>query len=140
MSDSVRPYRWQPTRLPRPWDSPGKNTGVGCHFLLQCMKVRSESEGALPQSKLPVLHAWDVDCHLGSSSSPCPGICLSLVLSSMCLRFLAFLFLGVYICFAEVILRNSPENVNCWSCEYLNLFLFYSHTSLDIYLWIVNTF
>ena len=38
--------RWQPTRLPRPWDSPGKNTGVGCHFLLQCMKVKSESEVA----------------------------------------------------------------------------------------------
>ena len=44
MSGSVRPHRWQPTRLPRPWDSPGKNTGVGCHFLLQCMKVKSESE------------------------------------------------------------------------------------------------
>ena len=44
MSDSVRPQRWQPTRLPHPWDSPGKNTGVGCHFLLQCMKVESESE------------------------------------------------------------------------------------------------
>ena len=43
-SDSVRPHRWQPTRLPHPWDSPGKNTGVGCHFLLQCMKVKSESE------------------------------------------------------------------------------------------------
>ena len=46
MSDSVRPHRWQPTRLLHPWDSPGKNTGVGCHFLLQCMKVRSESEVA----------------------------------------------------------------------------------------------
>ena len=44
MSDSVLLHRWQPTRLPRPWDSPGKNTGVGCHFLLQCMKVKSESE------------------------------------------------------------------------------------------------
>ena len=44
MSDSVRPHRQQPTRLPRPWDSPGKNTGVGCHFLLQRMKVKSESE------------------------------------------------------------------------------------------------
>ena len=43
---SVRPHRRQPTRLPRPWDSPGKNTGVGCHFLLQCMKVKSESEVA----------------------------------------------------------------------------------------------
>ena len=44
MSDSVRLHRRQPTRLPRPWDSPGKNTGVGCHFLLQCMKVKSENE------------------------------------------------------------------------------------------------
>ena len=43
-SASVRPHRRQPTRLPGPWDSPGKNTGVGCHFLLQCMKVESESE------------------------------------------------------------------------------------------------
>ena len=46
MSGSVRPHRQQPTRLPRPWDSPGKNTGVGCHFLLQCMKEKSESEVA----------------------------------------------------------------------------------------------
>ena len=46
MSDSVRPHRQQPTRLPCPWDSPGKNTGVGCHFLLQCRKVKSESEVA----------------------------------------------------------------------------------------------
>ena len=45
VSDSVRPHRRQPTRLPHPWDSPG-NTGVGCHFLLQCMKVKSESEVA----------------------------------------------------------------------------------------------
>ena len=44
VSDPVRPHRWQPTRFPRPWDSPAKNTGVGCHFLLQCMKVKSESE------------------------------------------------------------------------------------------------
>ena len=46
MSNSVRPHRRQPTRLPRPWDSPGKNTGVGCHFLLQCMKTKIESEVA----------------------------------------------------------------------------------------------
>ena len=46
MSDSVRPHRRKPTRLPRLWDSPGKNTGVGCHFLLQCMKVKSEREVA----------------------------------------------------------------------------------------------
>ena len=46
MSDSVLPHGWQPTSLPHPWDSPGKNTGVGCHFLPQCMKVKSESEVA----------------------------------------------------------------------------------------------
>ena len=46
VSDSVRPHRRQPTRLPRPWDSPGKNTGVGCHFLPQYMKVKSEREVA----------------------------------------------------------------------------------------------
>ena len=44
MFNSVQPQRRQPSRFPRPWDSPGKNTGVGCHFLLQCMKVKSESE------------------------------------------------------------------------------------------------
>ena len=46
LSDSVQPHRRQPTRLPRPWDSPGKNTGMGCHFLLQSRKVKSESEDA----------------------------------------------------------------------------------------------
>ena len=46
VSNSVRPHRRQPTRLRHPWDSPGKNTGVGCHSLLQCMKVKSESEVA----------------------------------------------------------------------------------------------
>ena len=44
--NSVQPHRWPLTRLPCPWDSPGKNSGVGCHFLLQCMKVKSESEVA----------------------------------------------------------------------------------------------
>ena len=57
MSDSVRPQRRQPTRLHRPWDSPGKNTGVACHFLLQCMKVKSESEVA--QSCLTLCHPMD---------------------------------------------------------------------------------
>ena len=45
VSDSLQPHRRQPTRLPHPWDSPGKNTGVGCHFLFQCMRVKSEGEG-----------------------------------------------------------------------------------------------
>ena len=64
MSDSVRPHRRQLTRLPRPWDSPGKNTGVGCHFLLQCSKVKSESE--VPQSCLTL--SDPMDCSLQGSS------------------------------------------------------------------------
>ena len=79
MSDSVRPHRRQPTRLPHPWDSPGKNTAVGCHCLLQCMKVKSESEvvQSCPTLSDPIglqptrfLHPWDfpgkntgVGCH-----------------------------------------------------------------------------
>ena len=65
VSDSVWPQRRQPTRLPRPWDSPGKNPGVGCHFLLQCMKVKSESE--VVQSCL-TLHD-PMDCSLPGSPS-----------------------------------------------------------------------
>ena len=64
VSDSVRPQRQQPTRLPHPWDSPGKSTGVGCHFLLQCMKVKSESE--VVQS-YPTL-SDTMDCSLPGSS------------------------------------------------------------------------
>ena len=64
MSDSVRPHRQQPTRLPHPWDSPGKNTGVGCHFRLQCMKVKSKSEVAQLCSTL----SDPKDCSLPGSS------------------------------------------------------------------------
>ena len=64
MSNSVRPHRQQPTRLLRPWESPGKNTGVGCHFLLQCMKGKSESE--VTQS-CPTL-SNPMDCSLPGSS------------------------------------------------------------------------
>ena len=64
VSDSVQPHRQQPTRLPHPWDSPGKNTGVGCHFLLQCMRVKSESEVA--QSCLTL--SDPMDCSLPGSS------------------------------------------------------------------------
>ena len=50
------PHRWQPTRLPHPWDSLGKNIGVGCHFLLQCMKVKSESRVQLLATPWTVAH------------------------------------------------------------------------------------
>ena len=64
VSDSVQPHRRQPIRLPRPWDSPGKNTGVGCHFLLQCMKVKSESE----VTQLCLTLSDPMDCSLPGSS------------------------------------------------------------------------
>ena len=64
VSNSVRPHRRQPTRLHRPRDSPGKNTAVGCHLLLQCMKVKSESEVA---QSCPTLHD-PMDCSLPGSS------------------------------------------------------------------------
>ena len=69
MSDSVRPHRWQPTRLCHPWDSPGKNTGVGCHFLLQCMKVKSESEVAqsCPTLATPWTAAYQAPPSIGFS-------------------------------------------------------------------------
>ena len=65
MSNSVRPHSRQPTRLCRPWDSPGKNTGVGCHFLLQCMRVKSESEVA----QLCLTLRDPMDCSLPGSSA-----------------------------------------------------------------------
>ena len=66
VSDSVRPHRRQPTRLPRPGDFPGKSTGVECHCLLQCMKVKSESEVA----QLCPTHSNPMGCSLPGSSVP----------------------------------------------------------------------
>ena len=78
MSDSVRPQRWQPTRLPHPWGSPGKNTGVGCHFLLQCMKVKNESEvtQSCPTPSDPM------DCSLPGSSEKSHGCQASLSITN----------------------------------------------------------
>ena len=60
----MQPHRRQPTSLPHPWDSPGKNTRVGCHFLLQCMRGKSESEVA---QSCPTL-SYTMDCSLPGSS------------------------------------------------------------------------
>ena len=81
MSDSVQPHRWQPTRLPCPWDSPGKDTGVGCHFLLQCMKVKIQNEVA--QSCLTLRDP--MDCSLPGSSAP--GIFQARVLEWVAIAF-----------------------------------------------------
>ena len=82
VSDSVRLHRRQPTRLPGPWDSPGKNTGVGCQFLLQCMKVKSESEViqscptlSLPYDKeIPPLGIYP-NVKAASQRDICPHLC-----------------------------------------------------------------
>ena len=84
MSDSVRPHRRQPTRLLRPWDSPGKNTGVGCHFLLQCIKMKSESEVA---QSCPTL-SDPTDCTL-------PGSCVHGILQARVLEWVAIAFSNI---------------------------------------------
>ena len=81
MSDSVPPQRWQPTRLQRPWDYPGRNTRVGCHFLLQCMKVKSESKVA---QSCPT----PSDCmYCSPSGSSIHGICQARVLEWAAIAF-----------------------------------------------------
>ena len=85
VSDSVRPHRRQPTRLPCPWDTPGKNTGVGCHFLLQIMEVKSESEVA---QSCPTL-SHPMDCSRPGSSVH--GIFQARVLEWSAIAFYSFL-------------------------------------------------
>ena len=85
MSDSVRPHRRQPTRLICPWDSPGKNTGVGCHFLLQCMKVKSESEVAQSCPTLSDPMDWSL-----------PGSSVNGIFQARVLEWGAIAFFGVY--------------------------------------------
>ena len=85
MSDSVRPNRQQPTRLPRPWDSPGKNTAVGCHLLLQCMKVKVKSLSRVWLFVIPWTAAYQAPPSMGFSRqeywsgvpSPSPISCAS---------------------------------------------------------------
>ena len=94
MSNSVQPHRQQPTRLPHPWDSPGKNTGVGCHFLLQCMKVKSESEVA---QSCPTL-SDSMDCSL-------PGSSVHMIFQARVLEWGA-------IAFSQVCLLHKPNYTN----------------------------
>ena len=101
MSDSVRPHRQQPTRLLHPWDSPGKNTGVGCHFLLQCMEVKSESQIA---QSCPTL-SDPTDCSLPGSSVH--GIFQARVLEWVAI---AFLVLTLTTCIYRVTMRAAILN------------------------------
>ena len=98
MSDSVRPQRQQPTRLPRPWDSPSKNTGAGCHFLLQCVKGKSESKVA--QSCLTLRDP--MDC------SP-PGSSVHGIFQARVLEWGAIAFSSFQNCFLTK--RHHPETL-----------------------------
>ena len=88
---TLQPHRRQPTRLPHPWDSLGKNTGVGCHFLLQCMKVKSESE--VTQS-CPTLRD-PMDCRLPGSSVH--GIFQARVLEWVAIAFSNYIMKSIHI-------------------------------------------
>ena len=87
VSNSVRPHKRQPTRLPCPWDSPVKNTGLGCHFLLQCMKVKSESE--VPQSCPTLSDPMDYSL---------PGSSVHGVFQARVLEWAAIAFSDIYMC------------------------------------------
>ena len=117
MSDSVRPHRRQPTRLPRPWDSLGKNTGVGCHFLIQCMKVKSESEAT---QSCPTL-SDPMDYSLPGSSVH--GIFQARVLEWGAIAFFALLCL---LCFKFrsilPLIKMSQPQTNLLSISYLRCF------------------
>ena len=97
MSDSVQPHRRQPIRLPSPWDSPGKNTGVGCHFLLQCTKVKSESEVALSCRTL----SDPMDCSL-------PGSSVHGIFQARVLEWGAIAFSKIYIYMLHTDTQDSP--------------------------------
>ena len=137
MSDSVRPHRWQPTRLPRPWDSPGKNTGVGCHFLLQCMKVKSESEVA--QSCLTL--SDPMDCTL-------PGSSVHGIFQAKLLEWGAIPFSDIYIhmytntyilyqiLFLYMLLQNTKYSSLCYTVGPCWLFILLIYINCLYYMWV----
>ena len=110
MSNSVRPHRRQATSLHRPWDSPGKNTGVGCRFLLQCMKVKSESEVAqwCPTLRDPM------DCSL-------PGSSIHGIFQARVLEYGAIAFSNVSLTLDQML--SSTDSLKCQQYSYLFKFL-----------------
>ena len=106
MSDSVRLHRRQPTRLPRPWDSPGKNTAMGCHFLLQCMKVKSESEVA---QSCPTL-CDPMDCSV-------PGSSVHGIFQARVLEWGAIAFSGCFLLEHCISWCPSRQLLSTWCCQ-----------------------
>ena len=126
MSDSVRRHRWQPTRLPRPWDSPGKNTGVGCHFLLQFVKVKSEREVA---QSWPTL-SDPMDCSL-------PGSSIHGIFQARVLEWGAIAFFNIYLAHCNLKCREMQCFVSLWetSLEKCEQWLLSSHGIADNRVW-----
>ena len=116
------PHRQQPTRLPHPWDSPGKNTGVGCHFLLQCMKVKSEREVA--QSCLTLRDP--MDCSL-------PGSSIHGIFQARVLEWGAIAFSGISGCY---ILSNAFSSFTELIMYFIFILLKWFIPLID--LWILN--
>ena len=111
-SDSVWPHRQQPTRLPHPWDSPGKNTGVGCHFLLQCMKVKVKSLSLVRLFMTPWTAVYQAPPSVGFSRQeywsgvllPSPGL-LALVDKSS----IVYLEISTFLCGSEKPATNTEQ-------------------------------
>ena len=101
------PRRRQPTRLPCPWDSPGKNTGVGCHFLLQCMKVDSERESEREVAQSCPTLSDPMDCSLPGSTVH--GIFQARVLEWGAIAFSAIAFLCRCCCHVASVLSDSMQ-------------------------------
>ena len=126
VSNSVQPHRRQPIRLPCPWDSPGQNTGVGCHFLLQCMKVKSESEVA--QSCLTL--SDPMDCSLPGSSVH--GIFQARVLEWGAIATSFLIFCLLVICISEKLVLKSLTMIANSSISPLRSTSFFATGSLRL--------
>ena len=129
MSDSVRPHRRQPTRLPCPWDSPGKNTGAGFHFLLQCMKVKNESE--IAQS-----------CPTGSDPMDCsrPGSSVHGIFQARVLEWVAIAF-SVLFSLSQCKQRRKKQKFIkfCFSVHLSPFYILYEYEDMLYFLSILLT-
>ena len=127
MSDPVQPHRRQPTRLPHPWDSPGKNTGVGCHFLLQCVKVKRESK--VTQS-CPTL-SDPVDRSL-------PGSSIHGIFQARVLEWGAIAFSMKYVNVVLILLYSQVIQLYVCKYIYIHIYTFFIFFSIMVYPKLLN--
>ena len=127
MSDPVQPHRRQPTRLPHPWDSPGKNTGVGCHFLLQCVKVKCESK--VTQS-CPTL-SDPVDRSL-------PGSSIHGIFQARVLEWGAIAFSMKYVNVVLILLYSQVIQLYVCKYIYIHIYTFFIFFSIMVYPKLLN--